>query len=174
MRANTWRFNLFLVLMALAVLCGCQTGTKNKEVGVLRVHIESKSGNTGASQTVSLLRSDPVLITIETAPILTEANMVEARVIDTRGGFALQVQFDEISAGVLEQYSAANPGRHFAIFGQWGERPAAGRWLAAPLITHRFADGILSFTPDMSREEADRLALGLNNAAKKIHKGLLK
>ena len=32
----------------------------------------------------------------------------------------------------------------------------------------------LSFTPDMSREEADRLALGLNNAAKKIHKGQLK
>ena len=160
--------------MALAALCGCQTGAKNKEVSILRVHIESNSSDTGAIQTVSLLRSDPVLITIETAPILTEANMVEARVIDTRGGFAFQIQFDEISAGVLEQYSAANPGRHFAIFGQWSEKPAAGRWLAAPLITHRIADSILSFTPDMSREEADRLALGLNNASKKIHKGLLK
>ena len=160
--------------MALAALCGCQTGAKNKQVSVLRVHIESNSSDTGAIQTVSLLRSDPVLITIETAPILTEANMIEARVIDTRGGFAFQIQFDEISAGVLEQYSAANPGRHFAIFGQWSEKPAAGRWVAAPLITHRFADGILSFTPDMSREEADRLALGLNNASKKVHKGLLK
>jgi preprotein translocase subunit SecD len=174
MRANTWRFNLFLALMAMAALCGCQTGAKNKEVSVLRVHIESNSSDRGAIQTVSLLRSDPVLVTIETAPILTEANMVEARVIDTRGGFALQIQFDEISAGVLEQYSAANPGRHFAIFGRWGEKPAAGRWLAAPLITHRIANGILSFTPDMSREEAGRLALGLNNAAKKVHKGLLK
>jgi preprotein translocase subunit SecD len=100
--------------------------------------------------------------------------MVQAGVIDTRGGFALQIHFDEISARVLEQYSAANPGRHFAIFGQWGEKPAAGRWLAAPLITHRIADGILSFTPDMSREEAGRLALGLNNVAKKMRKGQLK
>jgi preprotein translocase subunit SecD len=160
--------------MALAVLCGCQTVTKNKEVSVLRVHIESNSSDTGASQTVSLLRSDPVLVTIDKEQILTEANMVQAGVIDTRGGFALQIHFDEISARVLEQYSAANPGRHFAIFGQWGEKPAAGRWLAAPLITHRIADGILSFTPDMSREEAGRLALGLNNVAKKMRKGQLK
>lgn len=160
--------------MALAVLCGCQTVTRNKEVSVLRVHIESNSSDTGASQTVSLLRSDPVLVTIDKEQILTEANMVQAGVIDTRGGFALQIHFDEISARVLEQYSAANPGRHFAIFGQWGEKPAAGRWLAAPLITHRIADGILSFTPDMSREEAGRLALGLNNVAKKMRKGQLK
>ena len=75
---------------------------------------------------------------------------------------------------MLEQYSAANPGKHFAIFGQWGEKLADGRWLAAPLITHRIADGMLSFTPDMSREEADRLVLGLNNVAKKILKGQFK
>jgi hypothetical protein len=32
----------------------------------------------------------------------------------------------------------------------------------------------LSFTPDMSREEADRLVIGLNNVAKKIQKEQLK
>jgi len=105
---------------------------------------------------------------------LTEANTVAARVIDTRGGFAIQIQFDESSALVLEQYSAGNPGKHFVIFGQWGEKRADGRWLAAPLITHRIAGGNLSFTPDMPREEADRLVLGLNNVAKKIIKGQLK
>ena len=174
MRVNTRRFNLFLAWMALAVLCGCQMDTNNKEISVLRVHIEVNSNQVGNSQTISVLRSDPVLVTIAKEPILTQANMVEARVIDTRGGFALEIQFDEISAGVLEQYSAANPGKHFAIFGQWGEKPADGRWLAAPLITHRIADGILSFTPDMSREEAERLVLGVNNVAKRIHKGQLK
>ena len=174
MRVNTRHFNLFLALMALAVLCGCQTNSKNKEVSILRVHLETNSGETNTSRTVSLLRSDPVLITVEKAPILTEASIVEARVIDTRGGFALDIRFDEINAGVLEQYSAANPGRHFVIFGQWGEKAADGRWLAAPLITHRIADGILSFTPDMSREEADRLVLGLSNVTKKTRKGQIK
>ena len=174
MKAITRRFNLFLALMALAVLCGCQTNKPDKEVSALRVHIESNSGNTGVSQTVSVLRSDPVLITVAKEPILTEANLVEAKVIEARGGFALQVQFDESSALVLEQYSAANPGKHFVIFGQWGEKRADGRCLAAPLITHRIASGILSFTPDISREEADRLVLGLNNVSKEITKGQLK
>ena len=174
MKANTRRFNLFLALMALAVLCGCQTDKQDKKVSALRVHIEASADESGTSDTVSILRSDPVLITAMREPILTEANIVAAKVVDAPGGFAVEIQFDEIRAGMLEQYSAANPGKHFAIFGQWGEKLSNGRWLAAPLITHRIADGRLSFTPDMSREEADRFVLGLNNVAKKMHKGQLK
>ena len=161
--------------MALAVLCGCQTDKKSKETSALRVHIEANSDDPGTSQAVSVPpRDDPVLITIEKEPILTEANLIQSRVIDSHGGIAIQIQFDESSTLVLEQYSAANPGKHFVIFGQWGEKAADGRWLAAPLITHRIAGGILSFTPDMSHEEADRLVLGLNNVSKKIIKGQLK
>jgi len=156
------------------MLCGCQTEKKNKQVSALRVHIEVNPDNTGTTQTISFLRSDPVLITVANDPILSEANIIAAKVTDARGGFAIQVQFDESSALMLEQYSAANPGKHFVIFGQWGEKLANGRWLAAPLITHRIANGVLSFTADMSRAEADRLVLGLNNVAKKIIKGQLK
>jgi preprotein translocase subunit SecD len=108
-------------------------------------------------------------------PILTEDSILAAKVIDTRGGgFAVEVQFDNSSALMLEQYSAGNPGKHLVIFGQWSDKVADGRWLAAPLITHRIFNGILSFTPDMSREEADRLVIGLNNVAKKIQKEQLK
>jgi preprotein translocase subunit SecD len=175
MRANTRRFNLFLAFMAMAVLCGCQTDKKNKEVSALRVHLEAGSNGSSTSETISVPpRDDPVLITIEKEPILTEANIIASKVIETQGGIALQIQFDESSSLMLEQYSAANPGKHFVIFGQWGEKRADGRWLAAPLITHRIVGGILSFTPDLSRAEADRLALGLNNVAKQIIKGQLK
>ena len=174
MKANTRRFNLFLALLALTWLCGCQTNKQDKQISALRVHIEASPDNTGTRQTVSVLRSDPVLITIAKEPILSEANLIESKVIDARGGFGIQIQFDEISAAMLEQYSASNPRKHFAIFGQWGENTADGRWLAAPLITHRIAGGILSFTPDMSREEADLLMLGLNNVSKKVIKGQLK
>jgi hypothetical protein len=156
------------------MLSGCQTSKQDKEVSALRVHIEVNSNQIGNSETISVLRSDPVLVNIAKEPILTEANLVEAKVIDAHGGVALQIQFDESSALVLEQYSAGNPGKHFVIFGQWGEKRADGRWLAAPLITHRIADGRLAFTPDMSREEADRLVIGLNNVAKKIQKEQLK
>jgi len=171
----TRRFNLYLALVAaLALLCGCQTFHQKGPMAALRVHIQANPDTLGASQTITLVRADPVEITISHDPILTEANIVAAKVVDTPGGFAVQVQFDENGTWMLEEYSAGNPGEHFAIFGQWGDKLAYGRWLAAPLITHRIANGVLSFTPDASREEADQLVLGLNHAAAKNRKGELK
>ena len=174
MKALARRFNIYLALVVLLGLaCGCQT-IKKTQTGALRIHIETNPDPAGGSLTVSVLRSNPVLITIKREPILTEANIVSAKVIDATGGFAIEIKFDENGAWLLEQYSAANPGRHFVIFGQWGDKLANGRWLSAPLITRRISGGRLVFTPDCSREEADRLVLGLNNATKTIHKSMLK
>jgi preprotein translocase subunit SecD len=176
MKAITRRFNLFLAIMALAMLCGCQTEKekKGKETSALRVHIEADLNNPRITQSVSVVRDDPMSITIEKQAILTEANLIQSKVIDSQGSFAVQIQFDESSGLVLEQYSAASEGRRFVIFAQWGEKLANSRWIAAPLISHRITGGALTFTPDMSREEADRLVLGLNNVSKKIIKGQLK
>ncbi len=171
----TKRFNLYLALAAaLALLCGCQTHRQKGLPGALRVHIQTNPNALDTSQTISVLRSDPVLVTIARNPFLTEANIVAAKVMDTPGGFAIEIRFDENGAWLLEQYSAANPGGHFAIFGQWGDKLVNGRWLAAPLITHRIANGVLAFTPDATRAEADQLVLGLNHAAAKIRKGEMK
>ena len=169
------QFNIYLALaILLGGVCGCQTNPQEKVVGALRVHIEVDPDSAGTSQTISVLRSDPVLVTIKSEPILTEANIVSAKVMDATGGFAIEIKFDENGAWLLEQYSAANPGRHFVIFGQWGDKVANGRWLAAPIITRRISDCRLAFTPDCSREEADQLVLGLNNVAKAFHKNTLK
>jgi preprotein translocase subunit SecD len=175
MKVLARRFNLYLALAALlGLMCGCQTSPGEKAMGALRVHIEVNPDPTGTSQTISMLRSDPVLITIKREPILTEANVVVAKVVDATGGFAIEIQFDENGGWLLEQYSAANPGCHFVVFGQWGEKLDNGRWIAAPIITRRISGGKLVFTPDCSREEADQLVLGLNNATKAIHKNMLK
>ena len=175
MKVCARRFNTYLLLaVVLALFCGCETEKKKekKETSALRIHLQTGPGPEGSTQTVSVLRTDPVSVTIGHDPILTEASLIFARVIDTPGGFAIEVQFNESATLMLEQYTAANPGRHFVIFGQWGETLADGRWLAAPLINHRIANGRLSFTPDMSRKEADRLVLGLNNVAKQIQGGV--
>jgi len=175
MKVLTRLFNIYLALAILTGLaCGCQSDKKKPQTAALRVHIEVSPDPTGSSQPISVIRSDPVLVTIKREPILTEANLMEAKVIDAQGGFALQFKFDGSGTWMVEQYSAANPGRHFAIFGQWSEKPVDSRWLAAPLITHRIAGGTLVFTPDCSREEADQLVRGLNEAAKEIHKNMLK
>ncbi len=166
MKVWTRQFNIYLTsVAALALLCGCQTFKPKQPVSAVRVHIESSPDSVGMSQTVSVLRADPVVVTIAQQPVLTEANIVAARVIEAPGGFAIEIRFDETGTWIFEQYTAANTGRHLVIFGQWGEKLVDGRWLAAPLISHRIANGVLAFTPDMSRPEADQLVLGLNNVA---------
>jgi hypothetical protein len=175
MKVCARRFNVYFALAAvMALLCGCQTDKQDEKIGALRVHIETNPGPEGTSQNISVLRSDPVSVTIAPDPILTEANLTAAKIIESPGGFAIEVRFDELSASALEQLTASNPGRHLVIYGQWGDKLANGRWLAAPLITHRIGNGVLAFTPDASRDEAGELVVGLNNVAKKIQKGLMK
>ena len=169
------RFNLYLLLLGGGWLAaGCQLADRmNREPAALRVHLQNPE-TVSAGETVQVLRSQPMLVHIAADPILTEFHVSGAKLVESAGGFAVEIQFNRTGALMLEQYTSANPGKHFAIFGQWSDKAADGRWLAAPLISHRIANGQLSFTPDASREEAEQLVLGLNNAAKKFRKQLLK
>ena len=165
-------FNLYLLLIAVSLMatCGCQSEqTKQaKHLSALRIHVENRAQLIGSGETISVLRSNPVLVTINIEPMLTEANVIGAALLDTPGGMAVEIKLDEIGTFTLEQYTSAYIGKHLAIFGQWNEKAADSRWLAAPIITHRIANGELSFTPDCSLEEAKQFVLGLNNMAKKL------
>ena len=164
-------FNLYLLglMLSLLALCGCQsTGKKDKHLAMLRIHVENRAQMLGSGETVSVLRSHPVLVTINIEPFLTEANVVAAVLLETPGGVAVEIKLDEVGTYTLEQYTSAYAGKHLAIFGQWNERIADSRWLAAPLLNHRIADGVLAFTPDCSAEEARQLVVGLNNMALKL------
>jgi preprotein translocase subunit SecD len=169
-------FNTILLLAAgLPLAAGCAWFKKEeKQTAILRIHIESSATVGEGGKTISVLRVQPVLVPINADPVLTEANIIAATLLETAGGFAVEVKFDESGTLVLEQYSSANPGKHFAIFGQWSEKAIDSRWLAAPIITRRNATGIFAFTPDASREEATQLVLGLNSNAKQMLKGKLK
>lgn len=170
------RFNLNLLLaLALVAFAGCHTTKEDKERAVVRIHIEVNQDGTGQNAPVPIYRGKPVMVNVQTSPFLTEANLVEAKVLETLGGFALQIKFDNFGAGLLEQYSARNPGKHMAIFCQFGKKLVESRWLAAPQIGRRITNGMLVFTPDCTREEAEQIALGLNNVlAKSKRRDLIK
>jgi hypothetical protein len=172
MRVYTLRFNLFLLLAALPLLGGCDSfGHSDEHLSTVAIYVSvgpNSSAFKGATETVSVLRSDPVQVTIDKQPILTEGDIVAAKVVNTPAAPGIILRFDPMGTVVLEQTSATNPGGHFVIYGQWGKDLKNRRWLMAPLITNRIHDGILSFTPDMSRDEAAQFVLGLNNVAKKF------
>jgi preprotein translocase subunit SecD len=170
------RFNLYL-LLAVVALAGCQTHKhekKDKHVSMLRFHLENKAQAAGTGKTVSVLRSEPVLVTINNEPSLTERDIVKAQLLETPGGFAIEVKFNETGTWALEQFTSANSGRHFAIFSQWSDKAKDSRWIAAPIISHRIANGVYSFTPDTSREEAQAIVVGLNNMAEQLAKEEMK
>jgi preprotein translocase subunit SecD len=163
------RFNLYLMLgVVLALTPGCQTPDEEKELATLRLHLESSRQSAEYGTRVPVYRAKPVMVTVDKGPFLTEANVAEARVVEVLGGFDLQVKFDRQGTWLLESYSGANPGKRIAIFSVFGGKTTnQSRWIAAPVLPGRITSGVLAFPPDASREEAEQIALGLNNAAKK-------
>lgn len=174
---NRWlRFNLYLTLgLLLGWCCGCQTSKAKKPLSTLRLHQEMNKDPMGGSEEISIFRAQPMKFTVNKTPALTEANIQAAKVVDTPGGFALTIQFDHEGSWLFEELTASSRGRHIAVFSQFMDtgqhKLNAGRWLAAPRIQTHIADGFFSFTPDATREEAERIALGLNDVAARLKTG---
>jgi preprotein translocase subunit SecD len=170
MFAGRYQFNLYLLaLLAGFLACGCQSTEKKqkKQLSTLRVHVQVTPDATDKSAPVPIYREAPVLVNVQRAAFLTEADITEARVINVTGGFVMQVLFNQRGTWLLEQYSANHVGKQFAIFSQFGEALKESRWLGAPRIPRRITNGMLVFTPDATREEAEQIALGLNNVARR-------
>jgi len=172
------RFNIYLLAaLVIGLLCGCNTAEskRKKRVSTFRVHAEMNTEAMDRTEQVRVYRAQPFLMTIDKQPFLTEEFVKEAKVIDVLGGYELQIQLDRQGTWLLEQYSSALRGKHMGIFSQFcgppDEKLNQGRWLAAPLVQARITNGVLVFTPDATREEAEEIALGLNNVAKKAGNG---
>jgi preprotein translocase subunit SecD len=158
------RYNTILLAILLAgVTLGCQT-TKKKEATVLRMHLEMNPDGTERTTSVPIGRDKFFYLNIEKAPFLDEGHVQQASVVEDVGGFQVSLQMDKRGTLLLEQYTTANKGRRIAIRAVFGK----DRWLAAPVITQRISDGKMAFTPDATRQEADRLVLGLNKVANRI------
>jgi hypothetical protein len=174
MKTHWNRFNIYLLAaLATVSVCGCKSAAKHKkQLSAFRLHLEVNADASNRSQDVPIYRAQPFMLTIDKSAFLTEANVAEAKVIDVVGGFAISTRFDRQGKWLLDSFSTANRGRHFAIFAQWtakpGDKLGPGRWLAAPEITKTLSEGMLIFTPDATREESDEIVLGLNNVAKKL------
>jgi hypothetical protein len=160
------RFNAYLVIALLSMgWAGCQS-MKKKEASTFRVHLEVARDGTDKNAPVPVYRQNPIYVNVENAPFLTEVHVSKASVVDALGSFQIMIQFDRRGTWLLEQYSTAHRGRRIALFSQFG----SARWLAAPVMNKPITDGLLVFTPDATREESERIVVGLNNVAKEFQK----
>jgi preprotein translocase subunit SecD len=172
MMIGAGRFNTYLFLLAVMLSAGCKTAeerTHDKTLTTFHLHLEA---NQGFGESTAVIEIAGAQISVNNAPFLDETSITNAVVVDTRdGGFAMRIQFDRHGALVLDNVTTENRGRHMAIFTQFGPgKLEHQRWLGAPYIGTSLAGGILLFTPNSTREEAEQVALGLNNAAHKRRK----
>jgi hypothetical protein len=167
MKSRSSVFNGFLALSALAFAAGCCTSEeckRSKEMSTLRVHLESDRGSHDRASAISVIRSSPVKINIDREPILHEGNVVAARLVDEDGGlFSIEIQWDRRGSWALERTTVSYRSRRLAVFSDFGKD---ARWLAAYVIQAKNGSGRLTFTPDATHEEAERIVRGLNNYAK--------
>jgi preprotein translocase subunit SecD len=166
MKPPLLRINIILAFLVL-LLPGCAT-TEEKEAASLRLHLETNPDGTPYNFPVPIYRANPILVNIERSAVLDEAFMTKAEMVDVDeyGGHAIKVTFDEEGTKRLDYLTTSYKGRRIAINASWTE----SRWIAAPLITKRIADGVLVFTPDASRKETERILLGLKNVIKELKK----
>jgi hypothetical protein len=176
-------FNTYLLILPVTGLIfgwGCAgTNTESgsdKEKGqekkaprreaILRLHLETNADVPERVTTATIGRTAPFSVTVEKHAFLSEESIVKADLLETSGGYSISLQYDPIGTGVLDQYSTANKGRHLAVWAEFGQV----RWIAAPLITKRITDGKVTFTPDLSHEDAEKLIDGINFVLEKIRK----
>jgi hypothetical protein len=167
-------FNFYLMTMLAVWLAGCAT-TKDpadKYSTMLRVHLEAQPHQMIPPRKIAVYRSDPLMVEIESLHLITEDNVVSARVVDQMGTYALEIQFDQWAIPLLEHNSSSFQGRRLAIQAQWGPKHEITRWLAAPRMTRRIVNGTFVFTPDATLDESYEIVNGLNNNARKTKKQL--
>jgi preprotein translocase subunit SecD len=165
---RSW-FNIYL--LGALIFCGCATDPKKKELAAIRLHLEKNDDGH--------LRTGPVLVTQQRIPVnvdreyfLSEGDVINAEVVETMGGYAIELFFDGQGAHTLDMATTSNKGQRIAILVQYPlpDKKQFSRWVAAPMIQKRIANGVFIFTPDLTREEAERVTRGLKNAAEQAAK----
>ena len=165
-------FNIILALLFCG-WTGCKSANEKKSdeqknATFLRFHLQTNPTTPGRTAQASVYREHPVLFTVERDAVLDEGFLRKAELVDVdeHGGCAIKLTFDEAGTRRLDALTIENRGKHFVIRGVWTDN----RWLAAPVINKRITNGEFIFTPDATREEAERIIAGLGNVIKKLGK----
>ena len=183
-RRRSW-FNLYFAL-ALATGCGGFHPFAHKQAATVRLYVES----THASDTgTALVTRDKIPMSIEREPFLDESDLAKAQLVDNPDGtFSIDLIFDEHGGLLLDMTTVANMGRRIVVFSHFpppgtkedtgstapepekAGKPRKSGWISAVMIRQRISNGAFRFTPDTTREEAQRIVTGLNNVVEEAKK----
>lgn len=193
MTGRTQCFNTYLLAALLVFTTGCEspkggdsadaktagkseskskdkakTG-KKEEFTLIRLHVQVNPDGTQFTIPATVYRASPVNLNVQATPVVMEANVVHAELIEDLSGYSIRIFTDRSGALLLENATTTYRGSRMVVLAEWGtDKQAERRWVSAVFIGNRITDGVFSFTPDATREEADAIVRGLNNMAVKL------
>ena len=181
MKISFVRFNTFLCAASiLAAAAGCQTksGDKDakdkpdkKEATVIELHMEADVESIRDTMPVPVGRDNPITVEVEKDPFMDGEFLDNAEVVEEPDGlFSIRLKFDWQGASLLNAETARNPGRRVAVFCQFGKGKEKNFYIASPKIQRPISNGIFTFAPAVTHDEAERIVRGLNNVAKQVKK----
>ena len=182
MKTNFTRFNTFLcAALLLAPLIGCATKSDDKsddtekhdkkEATVIELHIEGDAEDVNDTIAVPVGRDNPIAVEVEKDPFMDAQYLENAQVMDEADGlFSIRLKFDWQGTSLLNAETARNPGRRVAVYCEFGKGKEKHFYIASPKITRPISNGIFTFSPAVTHEEAERIVRGLNNVAKQVKK----
>ena len=158
-------FLLLIGWIGILVGPGCASlGRGSTQKVHLRVYLEASVNDPTQTMVAPVYRKQPVLIRIQKEPILDERDLVHAAVVKGMGGYSIELVFDFHGKLVLQQVSNAYRGRRLVLQAVFPE----ARWLGIVRMNRPIMDGVLTFTPDATQQEAQRIVDGLNRVARKL------
>jgi preprotein translocase subunit SecD len=165
------RFNTYLcAVLGLLFVCGCESLSgskkKEKEATIVELHLEVNPDGGSDNGPVQINRDNPFSVNVDKTPFVDTTDVVEAGVVDDLGGFLIKLKFNWRGTALLDSCTTGNRGKRIAVYCKFGK----ARWIASPVIRKRISDGVFTFTPDVTREEADRIVKGLNNVGVEVKK----
>ncbi len=163
---------IWVACLAALLFSGCKTTEqkkKDKQATEVSIYLEATTAAGERIQTVQVGRRYPAKIVIVPEAVIDTRDVASASVVqvDEVDGFGIQLQMNKHGIMSLDSITSESKGLRLVILARYDMEI---RWLAAPRIQKRIADGKLVFTADCDREEADRIVRGLANMIKQMDK----
>jgi hypothetical protein len=164
--------------------------TSRKEWSTISLHAQVNPDGTTFTIPAAVYRASPVKFHVQSSPFLNEGNIAQAEIIQNQilqpvrdaagniigsevaedpSSFSIRLTLDRQGGLLLENITTAYRSSRILVHSSWADpNEPQGRWLAAVFVSSRITDGKFIFTPDATREEAERIVRGLNNIAAKL------
>lgn len=177
MRFRPFLFNIILPLLAAGVFAGCETPKKKGEaktpkatkdnISTIRFHLEAHPSDGDRTMMAKVGRTRPMQMVLMASPMITEANVLKAEAWNTTDGLvAIRLELDRIGRRILMINSGSQRGGRMAVSSHFPEP----HWIGVVRFDRVMSEGVITFIPDATPEESDRIVEGLSIVAAKLAK----